>query len=545
MINKQTISSLLSKMTHNNKNNLKLIERFFGTLNYRDSDNQTILHILVDNKYDEEKCFLAIRSLLANGLNPNAKADFNYNFIQTALYAGYSENFILYIINESLKYSLDVNHTDDDQDTIMHTAIYSDDFNGSYSKIYESIIKHGFDTTKVDRDNHNIYEAMIYMSTTNQKTISEDEMDKIRKLTPNNSNVSNLPSNKSETTESITQEQTSDNQEKQHSIQPKITNQQKHSSRETIKISPEVIKELEKYGQILNLKGYQTAPTIGRDEELKNLIITLAADKKSPILVGESGVGKSALVDELAYRIQTGNVPKFLTNQIILEVTPSELIAGESVVGQFEKKITNLLSLCQKNEIILFIDEIHTIYGTGSYKNNDNDLSDMLKRYLDRSNLKIIGTTTEEEYTKYFAYDALKRRFEKIVITEPTDKILEEIISKVLDDYSSKSNIYFKDTSLKDIIISVITTATAKNHRIYNDNVNNPDLAISIIDKAFAYAKYYDSDIITLDHFIESFNSCYRLSGPTKEQAIADLKEANKQKNKSFTRILKFEKPKH
>ena len=545
MINKQTISSLLSKMTDNNKNNLKLIEKFFGTLNYRDSDNQTILHILADNKYDESKCFLAIRSLLVNGLNPNTLADFNYNFIQTALYAGYSENFILNIINESLKYGLDVNHADDDQDTIMHTAIYSDDFNGSYSKIYELLIKHGFDTTKVDREGRNVFETMLYMNTTNQKVFSKDEMDKIRNLTPNNSNISNLTSVQSKPNESNGQELTSDNQEKQQSIQPQITNQQKHSSRETIKILPDVIKELEKYGQILNLKGYTTAPTIGRDEELKNLIITLAADKKSPILVGESGVGKSALVDELAYRIQTGNVPKFLTNQIILEVTPSELVAGESVVGQFEKKITNLLSLCQKYQIILFVDEIHTIYGTGSYKNNDNDLSDMLKHYLDRSNLKIIGTTTDEEYTKYFAYDALKRRFEKIFITEPTDKVLEEIINKVIDDYSSKSNLYLKDESLKDVIVSTITTATAKNHRIYNDNVNNPDLAISIIDKAFAYAKYYDSEIITLDHFIDSFNSCYRLSSPAKEQAIAALKEANKQKNKPFTRILKFEKPKH
>jgi len=134
---------------------------------------------------------------------------------------------------------------------------------------------------------------------------------------------------------------------------------------------------------------------------------------------------------------------------------------------------------------------------------------------------------------------------EKITITEPTEETLEEIIAKVIEDYSQKNNLFLKDESLKDIIITVITIATAKNHRIYNDNVNNPDLAISIIDKAFAYAKYYDSEIITLDHFIDSFNSCYRLSGPAKEQAIATLKEANKEKHKPFTRILKFEKPKH
>lgn len=532
MINKQTINTLLSKMKENDAINIELIKHFFGSLNYRDDENQTILHILADNKYNESSCYLAIKSLLNAGLAPNAKADFNYNFIQTAIYAGYSKNFILNIINESLKYGLDINHIDDDQDTILHTAIYSDNFNGIISEIYELLIDNGFDSTKVDHDGRNIIEAMRYMSTTNQKTYLSSEVAKINELYQTQVAISKQPQNK------ITAASDSNNQS-----QSPIKSQ--NSSPVEIKHLKDVIKDLEKYGKILNLKSYSTPPTIGREEELKNLIIILAADKKSPIIVGESGVGKSALVDELAYRIQTGNVPKFLANQVILEVNPSELIAGEGYVGQFEKKVTNLLSLCQKYQIILFIDEIHTIYGTGRSKGNDNDLAVMLKHYLDRSDLKIIGTTTDAEYTKYFAYDALKRRFEKIIINEPTNEILQEIVVKVIDDYSKKNNIFFKDNSLKDIIVTIIADATAKNHRIYNDNVNNPDLAISIIDKAFAFAKYYDSEYITLEHFIDSFNSCYRLSGPAKEQAIASLKESATIKSTSLARILKFEKPKH
>lgn len=540
MINKQKISELIASMSSNYARNLYFIKAFFGRANYRDDDNQTILHILVDNKYDEAKCLIAIRTLLAAHLSPNDQDDFKYNFIQTALYAGYSENFIINIIKESLKYGLDVNHIDDDEDTIMHTAIYSDDYHGEVINIYKLLIATGFVSAKVDHDGRNIVDAMIYMSTTKQKSYTQTQIDEIKELyqsqVKNNQPIhSNIQDNHPTTNDQVIYNNTA--------IQP-TTNKQS-SIQPTITLSTEIIKELEKYGQILNLKEYSTAPTIGRDNELKDLLITLAADKKSPILVGESGVGKSALVDELAYRIQTGNVPKFLANQIILEVSPADLVSGCRYVGDFEKKMTDLLSLCQKHQIMLFIDEIHTIYGIGTSEKKDMDLAAVIKHYLDRSNLKIIGTTTDEEYTKYFAYDALKRRFEKIVINEPTEEILAKIIEKVFDDYANKNHLFVKDNSLKDIIISIITTATTKNHRIYNDNVNNPDLAISIIDKAFAYAKYYDSETLTIEHFIDSFNSCYRLSGPAKEQAITTLKEANPTKSNPLTRILKFEKPKH
>ena len=135
MLNKNNIRGLLLKMTNDMSSNVKKIKGTFGTLDYVDDDNQSILHILVDDKYDEAKCFLAIKSLLQIGLSPNLEDDYNYNFIQTALYAGYSEEFILNIINESLKYNLNVNHVDSDKDTIMHTAIYSDDYLGEVERI--------------------------------------------------------------------------------------------------------------------------------------------------------------------------------------------------------------------------------------------------------------------------------------------------------------------------------------------------------------------------------------------------------------------------
>ena len=137
MLNKNDIRVLLSKMSNNINDNLKNISKLFGSIDYVDEDNQTLLHILVDDKYDEQMCFLAIRSLLQIGLSPNLIDDFKYNFIQTALYAGYSEEFILNIITEALKYNLNVNHVDSDKDTIMHTVIYSDDYLGGIERIYE------------------------------------------------------------------------------------------------------------------------------------------------------------------------------------------------------------------------------------------------------------------------------------------------------------------------------------------------------------------------------------------------------------------------
>lgn len=153
-------------------------------------------------------------------------------------------------------------------------------------------------------------------------------------------------------------------------------------------LSDKDILEFEKYGKVLNKKNYIVSPTIGREKELKNVMITLAQDKKRPLIVGESGVGKTAIVDELAYRIKIGQVPNFLQGKIILEVNPSNVVAGCQYVGMFEENMTKLIQLCEKFDVIVFIDEIHTIYGIGSSTRKDNDMASMLKYYIDRINCK-------------------------------------------------------------------------------------------------------------------------------------------------------------
>lgn len=519
MLNVNSIKVLLLNMTQDINSNIKKIRKAFGSLEYIDDDNQSLLHIFVDNKYNEEKCFLAIQSLLKVGLSPNLEANFNYNFIQTALYTGYNEKFILDIISEALKYNLDVNHVDSDGDTIVHTAIYSDDYLGKVERIYELLCSNGYDSSKKDYDGRNILEAMIF-----QKKYSRFQVLRFRRLF--NANLGS-----------------------EEQIKPIVNNSVPGKVETSIPffqaLSENEISGLEKYGKVLNKKNYVVSSTIGREKELKNLMITLAQNKKRPLIVGESGVGKTALVEELVYRIKTGQVPKFLQGKIILEVNPSEAVAGCKYVGQFEEKMTKLIKLCEKYDVIVFIDEIHTIYGIGSSERTANDMASMLKHYIDRTNLKVIGTTTEKEYNEFFSNDALKRRFEKIKVQEPTNEILYQIIDKVINDYFITTGILFENDNLKSRIVSIIIESTEKCHRVYNDIVNNPDLSISIVDKAFAFAQFYDSEFITPEHFIESYEYCDRLYDSSKNQAIAKLKKLDVNVSKPVGRILKIDFNKH
>lgn len=151
----------------------------------------------------------------------------------------------------------------------MHTAIYSDDYLGEVYNIYELLCANGFDSMKIDCEGRNLVEAMIY-----QKQYSDKQIKKFKSSFSRKEKTQILNPNESFTTQ--------------------------------ISLSDKELSELEKYGRILNLKKYLVSPTIGREKELKNLMITLAQDKKSPIIVGESGVGKTALVEELAFRIKMG-----------------------------------------------------------------------------------------------------------------------------------------------------------------------------------------------------------------------------------------------
>lgn len=291
------------------------------------------------------------------------------------------------------------------------------------------------------------------------------------------------------------------------------------------------------YGKILTDSIFASEPAIGRKNEVENLIISLAQEKKSPILVGKSGVGKTSIVDELAYLIQKDNVPKFLKGKKILEVDAGELVAGTKYRGDLETKMLSVINYVHYNNAILFIDEIHRIYGAGKVEDGNIDIASMLKTAIDRYGIKVIGTTTIEEYNVYFSSDALKRRFNSIVIDEPNDRLLYEIICHVFDNYSKKNGISID--KLDRNIIDILIAHTKSKHRKYDDIICNPDLVLGIIDYAFAIAKVSDSAYLTNEHVICAIKKNERIYDSAKEKAVEGILNLE-QKEERKGRILKL-----
>ena len=293
--------------------------------------------------------------------------------------------------------------------------------------------------------------------------------------------------------------------------------------------------------KILTEKRFKTEPIIGRGNELKELMIALASNNKSAILVGPSGVGKSVIVNELAYLIQNGNVPKFLKDKKIIKVNVAEFTAGTRYRGEMEERFNRIIKDIKEEDAILFIDEIHTIVGAGTTDGDKLNVSEMLKPVLDDGNIKIIGTTTNEEYNKFFETTALKRRFEKILIHEPDNILLSNIIRKTFIDYFNITNISaLKIEQYLDIITEELINLTSKKNRTYNDIENNPSLVISIIDKAFAEAKLLDNEYLEVGNIIYGIKSCNRLYNTSKETTINNIINLTKTKPKTLSKVIEL-----
>lgn len=218
-------------------------------------------------------------------------------------------------------------------------------------------------------------------------------------------------------------------------------------------------------------------PIIGRDSEIERMIEILSRRKKNnPILIGESGVGKTAIAEGLAQKIYEKNVPKNLQDKKLLSLDVAALVSGTKYRGQFEERMKNILAeLAEFPNVILFIDEIHTIIGAGGVSGT-LDLSNMLKPALARGEFQCIGATTIDEYTKHIEKDsALERRFQKVVIepTSPDDTI--KIINNIKIKYEEHHNVAYSDEAIK---ASVLLTSR------YITDRHLPDKAIDAIDEA-------------------------------------------------------------
>ncbi len=239
---------------------------------------------------------------------------------------------------------------------------------------------------------------------------------------------------------------------------------------------------LEKYGRNINeaVKKGKIDPVIGRDEEIRGITRILSRKtKNNPVLIGEPGVGKTAIVEGLAIRIEKGDVPISLKNKTIWELDMASLIAGAKYRGEFEERLKNVLNEIKKSEgkIILFIDEIHTIVGSGNME-GAMDTSNILKPMLARGEIHVIGATTLNEYRKYIEKDgALERRFQKIKVSEPTVLDTITILRGLKERFEIHHGVTIQDKAL-------IAAATMSNRYITDRYL--PDKAIDLVDEACA-----------------------------------------------------------
>ncbi len=274
-----------------------------------------------------------------------------------------------------------------------------------------------------------------------------------------------------------------------------IGNKSNSNQRESYR--SELPEELLEMGSDLTLraKNGKIDPIIGRDSEIERMIeILCRKTKNNPVLIGEAGVGKTAIVEGLARRIVSGDVPAFLKNKTIYSLDIGGLMAGTKYRGSMEEKLKNAIELITTNKnIIVFIDEIHTLAQVGSEKGEANP-ADMLKPYLARGEMQTIGATTTDEYRKYIEQDkALERRFQPITVDPPTVEQTIEILTGLRDSYETFHNVKISNEAIK---------AAAELSDRYIQDRSLPDKAIDLIDEASSRAKvknnYESSEIKAL-----------------------------------------------
>ena len=299
---------------------------------------------------------------------------------------------------------------------------------------------------------------------------------------------------------------------------------------------------LKTYGENFQEKTYITNPAIGRDEQIKELILILLTPDKSGVLVGKPGVGKTATVEGLAYRIQNDMVPDVLKGYRVIKVSTSAMIGVDPITG--ESKIQILLEeLKNETKLILFIDEIHTLMGE---KGQALDFANAFKPALDRGDIKVVGATTTEEYERYILRDkAFVRRFQKVEIFEPTREENIAILMGTLPKIEKRTGAKMMYTSfVKSKVMEFITDITSEYKRIYEIGSRYPDVSLTIVQQAFSNALFNNRRDVNILDFRTAIIGCKHIYPDViqKSLPIFDSQFADQINELVLTNAVTFEK---
>lgn len=280
---------------------------------------------------------------------------------------------------------------------------------------------------------------------------------------------------------------------------------------------------LERYGENLTIKEYITDPAIARDYEIKQAILTLLTPEKSALLVGKPGIGKTAIVEGLAYRIKNNQVPDALKGWEIIKLNITSLLGSTNIDGQDENRVDLLVrELANKDKTILFIDETHLLVN----KSGGMDFANLLKAGLDRGTIKMIGATTTEEYEQYILRDrAFLRRFQKIEVLEADKPTVVKILMGTIPKLEKQIGVKIGYTDfITAKIMAFIVEMTDEYKRIYEVASRYPDICLTIVANALTYALYDNTNIVTIKHFYKAVCNAKNIYEDAKKKEIERFK---------------------
>lgn len=261
---------------------------------------------------------------------------------------------------------------------------------------------------------------------------------------------------------------------------------------------------LEKYGENLTLNKYIVNPAIARDKELKELVMVLLTPEKSACLVGKPGIGKTAIVEGLAYRMQMGDMPNALKGYSVYKISTPSLLG----VHDGENKVMALVNeLKTRDKVIIFIDEIHMLMGSSGQ--GPMDLANMFKEGLSRGSVKLVGATTVDEYERYILRDkAFVRRFERIDIAEPTQEMCVQILMRTVPKIETQTGVKLNYTDfIKEKIMKFIVNMTSEYKRVYEISSRYPDISLTVLRQAFSAALFDNQNEVKFKHIYEAIKS--------------------------------------